>query len=95
MARRFVLVNVPIDLRQDWPKALQKAGFDPSKPCAWLAEGLVRGTRRRAQDLLFEVVDAVSSRALASNVPAFDPERMRRQRADMRRCGPRALLGRN
>lgn len=40
------LVNVPIDLRQDWPKALQKAGFDPSKPCAWLAEGWC-GTCRR------------------------------------------------
>lgn len=46
------LVNVPIDLRQDWPKALQKAGFDPSKPCAWLAEGLVRYLPARAQDLL-------------------------------------------
>lgn len=84
------LVNVPIDLRQDWPKALQKAGFDPSKPCAWLAEGLVRYLPARAQDLLFERIDALSRPGswLASNVPGagfLDPERMRRQRADMRR----------
>lgn len=65
------LVNVPIDLRQDWPKALQKAGFDPSKPCAWLAEGLVRYLPARAQDLLFERIDALSRPGswLASNVP--------------------------
>lgn len=83
-------MNVPIDLRQDWPKALQKAGFDPSKPCAWLAEGLVRYLPARAQDLLFERIDALSRPGswLASNVPGagfLDPERMRRQRADMRR----------
>lgn len=88
------LVNVPIDLRQDWPKALQKAGFDPSKPCAWLAEGLVRYLPARAQDLLFERIDALSRPGswLASNVPGagfLDPERMRRQRADMRRMRPR------
>src|ERR1700756_3926264 len=33
--------EVPIDLRQDWPAALCKAGFDPSRPTAWLAEGLL------------------------------------------------------
>ena len=31
--------GVPIDLREDWPAALQQAGFDPSRPTAWLAEG--------------------------------------------------------
>jgi methyltransferase (TIGR00027 family) len=47
------LVNVPIDLRQDWPKALREAGFDPSRPAVWSAEGLVRYLPAHAQDLLF------------------------------------------
>ena len=29
---RATQVNVPIDLRQDWPKALRQAGFDDSMP---------------------------------------------------------------
>jgi methyltransferase (TIGR00027 family) len=84
------LVNVPIDLRQDWPKALQEAGFDPSKPCAWSAEGLVRYLPAQAQDLLFERMHALSAPGswLASNVPAEGftaPERVQRQRDEMRR----------
>ncbi|WP_156689096.1 class I SAM-dependent methyltransferase [Mycobacterium sp. Marseille-P9652] len=84
------LVNVPIDLRQDWPKALREAGFDPSKPAAWSAEGLVRYLPAQAQDLLFERIHALSAPGswLASNVPGAgftDPELVRRQRDDMRR----------
>src|SRR5258708_10739821 len=33
-------VAMPVDLRQDWPAALQQAGFDPSAPSIWSAEGL-------------------------------------------------------
>jgi methyltransferase (TIGR00027 family) len=84
------LVNVPIDLRQDWPKALQEAGFDASRPSAWSAEGLVRYLPAQAQDLLFERVHALSAAGswLASNVPAegfTSPERVQRQREEMRR----------
>jgi len=84
------LVNVPIDLRQDWPKALQEAGFDASRPAAWSAEGLVRYLPAQAQDLLFERIHSLSAEGswLASNVPGAgftDPERVRRQREDMRR----------
>lgn len=32
---------VPADLRQDWPARLTAAGFDPSAPSAWAAEGLL------------------------------------------------------
>jgi methyltransferase (TIGR00027 family) len=32
---------VPRDLRGDWPSALRDAGFDPARPAAWLAEGLL------------------------------------------------------
>lgn len=33
--------EVPIDLRNDWATALQQTGFDRSRPCAWLVEGLL------------------------------------------------------
>jgi len=84
------LVNVPIDLRQDWPKALQEAGFDASLPCVWSAEGLVRYLPSQAQDLLFERIHFLSAAGswVASNVPGAgftDPARVRRQREDMQR----------
>jgi methyltransferase (TIGR00027 family) len=87
---RARLVNVPIDLRQDWPKALREAGFDASQPAVWSAEGLVRYLPAQAQDLLFERIDALSAPGswLASNVPGegfTDPELVRRQREDMQR----------
>ena len=34
---------VGIDLREDWPAALQGAGLDPAQPTAWLAEGVLIG----------------------------------------------------
>jgi methyltransferase (TIGR00027 family) len=37
------LRTVGIDLREDWPTALQEAGFDPTHPTAWLAEGVLIG----------------------------------------------------
>ncbi len=84
------LVNVPIDLRQDWPKPLREAGFDASHPAAWSAEGLVRYLPAQAQDLLFERIHSLSVEGswLASNVPAAgftDPDKVRRQRDDMQR----------
>jgi methyltransferase (TIGR00027 family) len=84
------LVNVPIDLRQDWPKALQEAGFDTSAPCVWSAEGLVRYLPAQAQDVLFERIHSLSIAGswVASNVPSqgfTDPDRVRRQREDMQR----------
>jgi methyltransferase (TIGR00027 family) len=84
------LVNVPIDLRQDWPKALREAGFDASRPTVWSAEGLIRYLPAQAQDLLFERIHSLSAPRswLASNVPASeftDPDVVRRQREDTQR----------
>ena len=84
------LVNVPIDLRQDWPKALREHGFDASRPTAWSAEGLVRYLPSQAQDLLFERIHSLSAAGswLASNVPGAgftDPKLVQRQREDMQR----------
>jgi methyltransferase (TIGR00027 family) len=84
------LVNIAIDLRQDWLKALQEAGFDPSRPSVWSAEGLVRYLPAQAQDLLFERIDSLSAPGswLASNVPGdgfTDPDKVRQQREDNQR----------
>ena len=37
------LRTVGVDLREDWPSALQEAGFDSGQPTAWLAEGVLIG----------------------------------------------------
>lgn len=83
-------VSVPVDLRQDWPTALQRAGFDPSQPSAWSAEGLVRYLPAWAQDLLFERVHAQSPAGswLAVNAPAktaIDPDLLASQREQTQR----------
>ncbi|WP_428339658.1 class I SAM-dependent methyltransferase [Mycobacterium sp.] len=66
------LVSVAVDLRQDWPTALQQAGFDASAPTMWSAEGLLRYLPAAAQDLLFERIDALSAPGsrLATNGPS-------------------------
>jgi len=33
--------EVPADLREDWPTALLESGFDPQRPTAWVAEGIL------------------------------------------------------
>ena len=53
--------TVGIDLRQDWPKALREAGFDPSRPTAWIAEGLLIYLPPEAQDRLLDNITALSA----------------------------------
>jgi methyltransferase (TIGR00027 family) len=79
------LVSVAVDLREDWPKALQEAGFDASAPTMWSAEGLLRYLPAAAQDLLFERIDSLSAPGsrLATNGPsknAVNPELLASQR---------------
>jgi methyltransferase (TIGR00027 family) len=75
--------EVAVDLRQDWPAALKAAGFDPARPTAWLAEGLLMYLPAEAQDRLFEQITELSapgSRVSAEAVRHHDEER----RAQMR-----------
>lgn len=52
---------VAVDLREDWPTALTAAGFDPAKPTAWSAEGLLVYLPPEAQDRLFDEITALSA----------------------------------
>ncbi|WP_407685465.1 class I SAM-dependent methyltransferase [Mycobacterium sp. HUMS_1102779] len=53
--------TVAIDLRDDWPAALQAAGFDAGRPTAWSAEGLLVYLPPEAQDRLFDNIAALSA----------------------------------
>ncbi|MBX8688854.1 SAM-dependent methyltransferase, partial [Mycobacterium sp. 20091114027_K0903767] len=67
--------TVAIDLRFDWPTALAEAGFDPSVPTAWIAEGLLGYLPGDAQDRLLDQVTALSapgSRFGVEGVPATE-----------------------
>jgi methyltransferase (TIGR00027 family) len=63
--------GVPVDLRDDWPAALEAAGFDPDKPTVWSAEGLLPYLPGAAQDGLFEQIDELSARGSRLGVESF------------------------
>ncbi|MBO0678584.1 class I SAM-dependent methyltransferase [Mycolicibacterium sp. S2-37] len=52
---------VAADLRDDWPAAVRAAGFDPSQPTAWSAEGLLVYLPATAQDALFDRITGLSA----------------------------------
>ena len=85
--------TVPIDLREDWPAALRAAGFDPARPTAWCAEGLLIYLPPEAQDLLFDRIvelSAPGSAVATEFVPAlkdFDPEKARAATATFSQIG--------
>jgi methyltransferase (TIGR00027 family) len=76
-------VPIGADLRHDWPKALCDAGFDPTRPTAWSAEGLLVYLPAAGQHLLFDRIQALSARRsrIAVDVTGarfFDPETLGR-----------------
>jgi methyltransferase (TIGR00027 family) len=83
-------VAVPVDLRQDWPKALCDAGFDATEPTAWAAEGLLPYLPADGQDLLFERIGELSAPGSRVGVESFgadffDPEYLASRREQLRR----------
>ncbi len=68
------LVTVPVDLRHDWPAALEQAGFDRSAPSAWSAEGLLPFLPAAAQDLLFARVQELGAPGSRIAVEAPGPD---------------------
>ncbi|SOJ53505.1 Putative S-adenosyl-L-methionine-dependent methyltransferase [Mycobacterium simulans] len=51
---------VAADLRDDWPAALQEAGFDPARRTAWIAEGLLGYLPADAQNRLLDQITELS-----------------------------------
>ena len=87
------LRTVGIDLRGDWPAALTAAGFEPDRPTAWLAEGLLIYLPPEAQDRLLDTITNLSapgSAVATEYVPGivdFDAERAREMAANLRGRG--------
>ena len=78
---------VAIDLRNDWPSALRAAGFNPSRPTAWSAEGLLGYLPPDAQDRLLDTITALSapgSRFATESAPNVDPAEEDRLKERMR-----------
>lgn len=66
---------VPIDLRVDWPDALLRANFDPQRPTAWLAEGLLVYLPGTATEALFAHVHRLSAAGSWFATDEAGPER--------------------
>ena len=67
---------VAVDLRDDWPTALRAAGFDPGRPAAWSAEGLLGYLPPEAQDRLLDTITELSapgSRLAVESAPTPEP----------------------
>ncbi|KMO83221.1 MAG: class I SAM-dependent methyltransferase [Mycolicibacterium rufum] len=87
---RAARVEVPVDLRDDWPRALRDAGFDPSEPSAWIAEGLLIYLPAAAQDELFAGIAALSapgSEVAVEESTPMDSEAFRAAREEERARG--------
>lgn len=83
---------VAIDLRDDWPTALRAAGFDPSRPTAWSAEGLLGYLPPEAQDRLLDTITALSapgSRFATESVSNPDPANEEKMRERMQKTSER------
>ncbi|HEY7052875.1 MAG TPA: class I SAM-dependent methyltransferase [Mycobacterium sp.] len=77
--------EVAADLREDWSKALRDSGFEPSKPTAWLVEGLLIYLPAQAQEQLYTAVDSLSaagSRAALEEMQPFDSGDLEVKRAE-------------
>lgn len=65
------------DLRQDWPAALLRAGFDSTRPSAWIAEGLL--VAPLSLDAQHRILDEVSGLSAAGSRFAADYDGSREQ----------------
>ena len=54
-------VEVAADLRTDWSRPLEAAGFDPEFPCAWSVEGVLPYLTDDAQNALFSRISGLSA----------------------------------
>lgn len=62
-------VEIPIDLRADWPAALLRAGFDDTRPAVFTVEGLLPYLEAASVPPLFARIDALAAKG---SVVLFD-----------------------
>jgi methyltransferase (TIGR00027 family) len=72
---------VAVDLRNDWPQALRDAGFEATRPTAWLAEGLLPFLPGQAQEAMFASIDKLSGPGSRVAVEIFGVDEEKRQEA--------------
>ena len=75
---------VPVDLRHDWPQALRDAGFESTRPTAWLAEGLLPFLPAAAQEAMFASIDTLSGPGSRVAVEIFGADEEKRQEAEQK-----------
>ena len=73
---------VPVDLRHDWPQALRDAGFDATRPTAWLAQGLLPFLPAAAQEAMFASIDRLSGSGSRVAVEIFGVDEEKRREAE-------------
>jgi methyltransferase (TIGR00027 family) len=54
-------IEVAADLRTDWSRTLEAAGFDTERPCAWSVEGVLPYLTDDAQNTLFTRISGLSA----------------------------------
>jgi methyltransferase (TIGR00027 family) len=81
--------SIGIDLREDWPAALQAAGFEPRRPTVWVAEGLLAYLPPEAQSGLVSAIHDLAARGsvLVLDRIAGDPAAPDRLKALSERSG--------
>jgi methyltransferase (TIGR00027 family) len=88
--------EVPIDLRDDWPQALRDSGFDPAKPSAWIAEGLLIYLPATAQRQLFAGIDSLAAPgshvAVEESAPLAAPTFQAKREEELAGGGDRAFF---
>ena len=82
--------EVAVDLREGWPKALRDSGFDPVKPSAWLAEGLLMYLAAAAQEQLSAGIDSLAAPGSGVGLEEMQPmhaDALETKRAEQRAFG--------
>ncbi len=69
-------VPVIADLTDDWPTALKTAGFDPTAPTAWVAEGLLVYLTEEQNESLLTDIAALSVPGSHLALTSLDPGRL-------------------
>src|SRR5262249_37807315 len=77
--------TIGIDLRQDWPEALRRVGFDAAQPTVWIAENLFVGyLPPDAQNRLLQnltLMSAAGSRFAADHMQTWTPSQLEEGRS--------------